>query len=223
MNVVIVGAGDIGLDLAATLLKHKHRVSIIEKKQEAANKIIKGLNIVVIQGDGTDFAILRDAEVDQADVFIAVTPRDQDNLIACQLASRKFNVKRTIARVRKPYNMAVFAKLGGIDNTVSATDMISKLVEEEVADEQVNVIQVLKDGRAEIVKVKVDEKSYFSGKTVQEIKLPGDCAITAVFRGDEVLFPEPEFMFEAGDEVIAFTTSKSMVKLGELIRSSPES
>ncbi len=219
MNVVIVGAGDIGLDLAATLLKHKHRVSIIEKKQEAADRIIKGLNIVVIQGDGTDFTILRDAEVDQADVFIAVTPRDQDNLIACQLASRKFDVKRTIARVRKPYNMAVFAKLGGIDNTVSATDMISKLVEEEVADEQVNVLQVLKEGRAEIVKVKVDEKSYFSGKTMKEIRLPEDCAITAVFRGDEVLFPEPDFTVEAGDEVIAFTTSKSMVKLGELIRS----
>lgn len=223
MNVVIVGAGDIGFDLAATLLKHKHKVTIIEKKQEAADRIIQGLNIVVIQGDGTDFTILRDAEVDQADVFIAVTPRDQDNLIACQLASKKFDVKRTIARVRKPYNMAVFAKLGGIDNTVSATDMISRLVEEEVADEQVNVLHVLQGGKAEIVKVKVGEKSPFPGKKIADIKLPPDCVITAVSRAEEILFPEPGLTVASGDEVIALTTGKSMVKLGEMMRSSSSS
>lgn len=223
MNVVIVGAGDIGADLAVTLLKHKHRVTVIEKKQDAADRIIQDLNIVVIQGDGTDFNMLRDAEVDQADVFIAVTPRDQDNLIACQLASKKFDVKRTIARVRKPYNMAVFAKLGGIDNTVSATDMISKLVEEEVADEQVNVLHVLQGGKAEIVRVKVGEKSPFHGKKISEIKLPPDCVITAVSRAEEVLPPDAGLTVSSGDELIAFTTGKSMVKLGEMLRSSAAS
>lgn len=223
MNVVIVGAGDIGSDLAVTLLKHKHRVTVIEKKQEAADRIIQDLNIVVIQGDGTDFNMLRDAEVDQADVFIAVTPRDQDNLIACQLASKKFDVKRTIARVRKPYNMAVFAKLGGINNTVSATDMISKLVEEEVADEQVNVLHVLQGGKAEIVRVKVGDKSPFQGKKISEIKLPPDCFITAVSRAEEVLPPDAGLTVAPGDELIAFTTGKSMVKLGEMLRSSSAS
>ncbi len=220
MKITIVGAGDIGFDLASTLLKHKHSVTIIEKKKEAADKIVKGLNIVVIQGDGTDFAILRDAEVDQADIFIAVTPTDQDNLIACQLASKKFDVKRTIARVRKPYNIGVFEKLGGITNTVSATDMISKLVEEDVADEKVTVIQVLKGGAADIVKVKVDEKSYFRGKNVIDIILPAECSLSGILRGEEVVFPGADFVMEAGDEVIAFTTSKGMVRLGELLRSS---
>lgn len=223
MNVVIVGGGDIGFDLAVTLLKHKHRVTVIEKRPEAADRIIKGLNIVVIQGDGTDFSILRDAEVDRADIFIAVTPRDQDNLIACQMASRKFNVKRTIARVRKPYNMAVFAKLGGVDNTVSATDMISKLVEEEVADEKVTVIQMLKEGKAEIVKARIDDKSPFAGKKVKDLKLPGGCAATAVLRGDDVLFPEPDMEIAPGDELVAFTTGPGMVRLGEMLRSAPES
>jgi trk system potassium uptake protein len=223
MYIVIVGAGDIGLDLALTLLKHKHKVTIIERKKETANKIIQGLNIVVIQGDGTNFSILQDAEVDKADIFIAVMPRDQDNLIACQLASKKFDVKRTIARVRKPYNMAVFAKLGGITNTVSATDMISKLVEEEVADEQVTVLQILKEGKAEIVKVKITPDSLFSGEKIKNLKLPENCVITAVSRREEVLLPEPDFQLEPGDEIIAYTTSKGMVNLGEILRSSAES
>ncbi len=223
MNVVIVGAGDIGVDLASTLLKHKHRITIIEQKKEAADRIIKDLNILVIQGDGTDFSILRDAEVDQADVFIAVTPKDQDNLIACQLASKKFDVKRTIARVRKPYNKAVFARLGGITNTVSSTDMISQLVEEEVSDEQVIVLQVFKEGRAETVKVIVEENSAFSGKKIKELELPEDCVICSVFREENVLFPSPDLVIEPGDEVIAFTSSEGMVRLGEVLRSYRES
>ncbi len=218
MKVVIVGAGDIGCDLADTLLKHKHQITIIEKEPEAAANAVKELNTVVITGDGTDLSMLKDAEADKADVFIAVTPRDQDNFIACQLASSKFNVPRTIARVTKPYNLAVFASLGGITNTVSATDIISKLVEEEVADEQVSVLQVLKEGKAEIIRVKVRVKSMFDGKTLHEVQLPDNCVVTAVLRGGDVVPADSPFTFKPGDEIIAVATSEGMIKLGRMLR-----
>ncbi len=133
MQIVIIGAGEVGHSLAEALLKNKHQVTIIEKEPARCNGIVKLLNTVVIHGDGTNISTLADAEVDKADILVALTGRDQDNLIACQLASKKFDVPRTIARVTRKQNKDLFEKLGGVSMTVSTTDIISTIVEEEVS------------------------------------------------------------------------------------------
>jgi trk system potassium uptake protein TrkA len=133
MKIVIIGAGEVGHSLAEALLKNKHQVTIIEREPARCNGIVKQLNTVVIHGDGTNISTLADAEVDKADILIALTGHDQDNLIACQLASKKFNVPRTIARVTRKQNKELFEKLGGVSMTVSATGIISTIVEEEVS------------------------------------------------------------------------------------------
>ena len=101
MNVFIVGAGKVGYYLVKTLLPNKHRITIIEKSQEYCNKLAADLEVAVLHGDGTDINLLSEAGTQHADVFIAVTGTDQDNLIACQLAGN-FHVKRTIARSTIP-------------------------------------------------------------------------------------------------------------------------
>ena len=133
MQIVIIGAGEVGHSLAEALLKDKHQVTIIEKQPSRCNGIVKLLNTIVINGDGTNLSTLADAEADKADILVALTGRDQDNLITCQLASKKFNVPTTIARVTHRQNKELFEKLGGVNITVSTTDIISAIVEGEVS------------------------------------------------------------------------------------------
>ncbi|HOK42102.1 MAG TPA: NAD-binding protein [Thermoclostridium caenicola] len=131
MNVFIIGAGKVGYYLVKTLLPNKHKITVIEKNQEYCSKLASDLEVAVVHGDGTDINLLSEAGAQHADVFIAVTGQDQDNLIACQLAKRNFHVRRTIARVNNPKNIAVFEKLG-VDISVSSTSIIAEMIEKEI-------------------------------------------------------------------------------------------
>ena len=115
MNIVIVGGGKLGYYLAKTLAPHKHQLVLIEEDIKLCKKIaneLSGLGVQVVHGDGTDINFLKDASIDIADIMIAVTGFDENNLVACQLAKNYFNVSRTIARVNNPKNINVFQTIG---------------------------------------------------------------------------------------------------------------
>ena len=131
MYIVIAGGGKVGYYLSKTLLSYDHSLKIIEMSKEMCEKIADDLNIPVLNGDATRTDILDAAETAKADIFIAVTGQDEENLIACQLARKNFGVRRTIARVNNPKNIKVFEALG-VDTAVSSTSIIADLIEQEV-------------------------------------------------------------------------------------------
>jgi trk system potassium uptake protein TrkA len=132
MYIIIVGGGKVGYYLARALLNAPHEVLIIERDARTAERIGEELGEgVVLRGSGDEASTLQRAGAKRADVVIAVTGDDEDNLIVCQVAKRRFNVPRTIARVNNPKNEYIFNRLG-IDMTVSATNVILSLIEQEI-------------------------------------------------------------------------------------------
>ncbi len=217
MKIVIIGAGEVGYSLAQALLRNKHQVTMIESEPARCNGVVKLLNTVVIHGDGTTLSTLADAELDKADILIALTGRDQDNLIACQLASNKFHVPRTVARVNRPQNRELFGKLGGVDTAVSTTEIISSIVEEEVSLKDIVTIQSFKNGNVAIVKLEIGDQSPAKEKHIVDIDFPKDCVLMCIFRGNEVIFPRGMTRFESGDRVLAITTRENKLMLRNVL------
>ncbi len=217
MKVVIVGAGRVGYYLAQALLSHKHQVTVVERDSASCDGIVRGLKIVAINGDGTDIQTLTDADAASADVLVALTGSDQDNLVACQLASKRFEVGRTIARVSNPKNRELFEKLGGVTTTLSSTDIICRLIEEQVSLEDVITLMSLKEGEASIVQVEIAGDSPARNKRVMDLSLPDDCVIISVFRGDRLIFPRGLTKLRANDRILAVTTNEQKVALQDAL------
>ena len=127
MRVCIVGGGKVGYYLAKTLLEHGHTPVLIEDDPAMCRKVADSLDLTVVCGDGTFAEVQESADVAHCSAMVAVTGRDEDNLIVCQLAKQVFKVKRTVARVNNPKNAAVLKKLG-VDIAVSATDNLTHLI-----------------------------------------------------------------------------------------------
>jgi len=127
MTVIVVGGGKVGFYLARTLMEHGHKPRIIEESKETCARIANDLDIPIFCGDGSTIEALQNAGIEEADALISVTGKDENNLIACQLAKKEFHVKRTVARVNNPKNMSIMKQLG-VDIPISSTDNIARLL-----------------------------------------------------------------------------------------------
>ena len=134
MYVIVVGGGKVGYYLTKHLLERGYEVTLIEKDPKRAETLTSQLGEVVMVGDGDEMAFLATTGMERAEVVVAVTGDDEDNLVACQLAKRKFNVPKTVARVNNPANVRIFKTLG-VDRALSATEVLLDLIERELGDE----------------------------------------------------------------------------------------
>lgn len=200
MNIVIIGGGKLGYYLVKTLLPLKHKITIIEKATEYSNKIASELDVEVINGDGTDISILSEVGVERADVFIAVTGKDQDNLIACQLAKRNFHVERTIARVNNPKNISVLKRLG-VDHVVSSTSVIAEIIEQEIDYSGVKTLIKLKKGNMVLTEITVSKKSHACNKKLRDLSLPSEVVLMAVIRGEDTYIPNGHTILREDDTI----------------------
>lgn len=207
MKIVIAGGGKVGYYLVKTLLPYKHKITVIESKFELCEKIANELNIYAINGDGTSIEHLTEARVDVADIFIAVTGKDQENLIACQLAKRNFGVKRTIARVNNPKNIDVFEKLG-VDKAVSSTSIIADLIEQEVDYTGMVTLMELKGGLITLSELVVPPHSHVINKSLKELKIPKGCLLISIIREEKVIIPSGSTVILEGDFIITASSMK---------------
>lgn len=204
MYVVIVGAGKVGYFLAKRMLLGKHTVCVVDKDKAICEEIAKQIDALVIHGDGCDPRILEESGVLHADVLAAVSGDDEDNLIICQLAKEKFNVRRTVARVNNPDNEHTFSELG-IDVPIDSTKIIAKIIEEEVSFSDFVNLMSFKRGKLAIVRVDLPENSPVISKPIQDIKLPNDSVLVSIVRGEEVIVPKGNTVLLQGDDIIALT------------------
>lgn len=214
MYIVVAGGGKIGYYLVKTLLPYKHKLAVIEPKVELCEKLANELHISVFNGDATDIDILAQVEVAKADTFIAVTGKDEDNLIACQLVKRNYGVKRTIARVNNPKNIEVFQKLG-VDFAVSSTSVIADLIEQEVDYTGMKTLMKLKSGKLVLSEIVITDKSPVINKTLTEINIPKDCILISVIRDEEVIIPNGFTILRDMDYIIAVSSKIDQQELKE--------
>ena len=218
MYIIIVGGGRVGYYLTKALLGEGHEVLLVEKDATICETITDELGNVCFRGDGCEAAILAEAGTNRADMLIAVTGDVEDNLVACQVAKHKFNVPRTIARIRNPQNETLFKKLG-IDVTVSSTNIILERIEEEVLTHSLTHLLPIQDKGLEIVEVKIPVGSATVGKLVRELPLPPRTILSLIIRKTrKPIVPTANTVIQAEDQVIAVTPSESAESLRIALR-----
>ena len=204
MYIIIVGGGKVGYYLSQALLSEGHEVLILEKDAARCGAICEQLGSVVVRGDGCEARTLGDAGTERADILIAVTDEDEDNLVACQVAKHKFKVPRTIARINNPKNETLFKKLG-IDVTVSSTNLILEHIEVEVPTHPLVHLLTLKGGALEIVEVKIPPNSSVVGKHIRDITFPPDSVVCLMIGRWGAQVPTGDTVLEADAQVVAVT------------------
>ncbi len=202
MYIILAGGGKVGYYLSKNLLAEGHEVLLIERNVERVAEINERLGAVAMAGDAAEAATLVAAGAPRADVVIAVTGEDEDNLVICQVAREKFHVGKTIARVNNPKNERLFRMLG-VDVTVSQTNYILNLIEQSIPEYSFVHLLSLRHEDLAIVDAKVSPDSAVAHRTIAEIELPRNTAIAAIARGPELIVPNPGTQLEPGDDVIA--------------------
>jgi trk system potassium uptake protein TrkA len=201
MYVVIAGAGKVGWNLARELMAKSHEVTVIESDRSRYLTVEQELEHAIQYGDATELWVLERAGINRADLTIAVTGDDEDNLLICQLAKEKYLCERIIARVNNPRNRQYFELLG-IQPAVSATDLILRLIEHEVPSYGTVHLLDLRDEQLEIIEVEVPDGSPVIGQKISEITLPEGSLIISILRQGKGFVPTPETVVEDGDEVL---------------------
>jgi trk system potassium uptake protein TrkA len=199
--VIIVGAGKVGWNLARELLGKGHEVTLIEADRRRYLIVEQELEHAAQYGDATELWVLERAGIQRADLVIAVTGDDEDNMLICQVAKEKYLCQRIVARVNNPRNLQHFQLLG-IRPAVSATDLILRLIEHEVPQYGLVQLLALEGERLEIIELEVAEDAPAAGRRVDEVSLPEGSLIISVLRGGAGFVPKSDTIIEAGDEVL---------------------
>ena len=201
MYVIIAGAGKVGWNLARELIARDREVTLIESDHRRYRIVEQELEHAVQYGDATEMWILERAGIQRADLVIAVTGDDEDNILICQVAREKYGCERIVARVNNPRNMDHF-KLLGVQPAVSATDLILRLIEHEVPEYGLVQLLALEEEHLEIIELEVGEGSAAAGKAVRDVALPEGSLIISVLRGGAGSVPKGETLIQTGDQVL---------------------
>lgn len=205
MYIVIAGGGRIGRYIARDMTAKGHEVTVIERDGSRCEQLVIDAEVLVIEGDACEVAYLEQAHVDRADVFVATTHEDDDNLVACQLARIEFGVPRSISRVNAPKNVEIFDKLG--IEPVSSTRLISELLEHGFGIGDLVHLTSLRDGRVQLIELALPEgPAAADPRRVAELALPRESVLVAIFRDDATLIPGGDTELRPGDDVVALTT-----------------
>ena len=201
LYVIIAGAGKVGWNLARELIEKENEVTVIEANRLRYEVVEEELEHNIQYGDGTELWVLERAGIERADLVIAVTGDDEDNILICQMAREKYGVDRVVSRCNNPRNLQHFELLG-IKPAVSATDLILRLIEHEVPKYGLVHLLDLKEERLEIIEMDVAEGSPAEGSHVKDLGLPDGSLVISILRDGGGFVPTGDSVVQAGDEVL---------------------
>jgi trk system potassium uptake protein TrkA len=202
MYIIVVGAGKVGWNLARELLEKEHEVTVIESNRRRYLTVEQELEHNVSYGDASELWVLERAGIQRADMVIAVTGDDEDNILICQVAKEKYEVGQIIARVNNPRNRPHFDLLG-IKPSVSATDLILRLLEHEVPEYGLVHLLDLQEEQLEIIEMLLGKDCAVTGIRVGDLSMPEGSLLISVLRDGKGFVPGPDTVLEPGDEVLA--------------------
>jgi trk system potassium uptake protein TrkA len=218
MYIIVAGGGKVGYYLTKALRAAGQEVTLIEKLRKRYDLLQETFGDSAILGDAAEVSTLQLAGAARADLVAAVTGDDEDNLVICQMAKRKFNVKRVIARINNPKNEVTFNLLG-IDETVSSTKLIYSLIEQEVEIADVIPITALRRGHLELVEVALTEESPAAHRRVRDLVLPPNCLLAILVRGEAAEIIDGDQVLLPGDLIVAITPATCVQALSEALLS----
>ena len=202
MYIIVVGAGKVGWNLTRELLEKDHEVTVIENDRRRYLTVEQELEHNVAYGDASELWVLERVGIQRADMVIAVTGDDEDNMLICQVAREKYGIDQVIARVNNPRNKEHFELLG-VRPTVSATDLILRLIEHEVPEYGLVHLLDLPEQRLEIIEMLLPGDSRAAGQRVGDLQMPDGSLLISVLRDGKGFVPTADTVLEAGDEILA--------------------
>ena len=218
MFVIIVGGGKTGSQLASQLIGEGHRVKLIEDRPAVLERLQQELPPeVIVAGDGSSPAVLEAAGIQHAQVLAAVTGEDEANLVITTLGRFEFNVPRIIARVNNPKNAWLFNPEMGVDVALNQSDILTKLIAEEMSLGDMMTLLKLRKGEYSIVEEKVHPLAIVAGKMLRDINLPSECVFVAILRKGQLIIPKGETILQPVDEVISLVHASQLAKLAALL------
>ncbi|MDO4482512.1 MAG: NAD-binding protein [Bacillota bacterium] len=210
-RVLLIGGRNKAKSLALSLINRGYKVSAINNNYADCMKLTEIDKLTVFHGDGTKPFVLEDSEAYKCDIAIALTSKDEDNLVICELCKKKFNIKKTVALVSDPKKTEFFYKMG-IDSVVCAISAVTNIIEQQAfLDEMTKVIPVV-EGRIQIAEVPVLEDAPVVGKKLWEINLPKEVIIGCILRGHETMVPRGDTRILAGDTLLIISGNNQELK-----------
>jgi trk system potassium uptake protein TrkA len=204
MRVILIGGGETIETiyfLSRLFARRGYRVTIVNPHPDEARMLSRQVKATVIVGDGSDPAVLEEAGARRADVVLSLTPQDPDNLVACQVAQRLYNVPRTMALVNDPDNEQIFRQLG-ITEVFSATRVIGSLIEGQTVFDEITHLFPAAEGQLHVSELVLDEDAPATGKSLAELDLPHDSLVAAIIRNGQVIVPRGQDRLQLADRLI---------------------
>lgn len=210
MNIMIVGCGRVGSQLALLLSQEGHNVTIIDKSQDAFKRLGGAFNGVQALGNGFDEKLLKELKIERQDAFVSVTSGDNTNLMASQIAKKIFKVPRVIARVYDPRRANIYRKLG-LD-IISGTVLVAAMIRDKLIENRFTgyLVETGELGVIEIIGTK-----DLKGKKVSELNMPDEFLVVVIERKKRVIIPEPDAKVELDDKVMGVVRTSSLKKVRE--------
>jgi len=212
VRILLIGGGKVGSYLAREFVTDGHVVSVIEESVERARTVIEESGALVFEGDGTDVELLRSADVDRTDWVLAVTGRDEDNLVACELAAT-LGAKHVLARLNNPRNRPAFDALK--IPVIGVTDLMAGVISHEVEVSDLSRVALMGGGKISLVERSIPEG--FPETPLSDLKLPRPLVLVTVIRDGEAFVPGASTSLRPGDRVIAVTTLENEGPFSEAI------
>ena len=205
-NILLIGGCRKAKSLALSLLEQGYQVTVINNDYDYCLKLAQIENLRVIYGDETKPNVLEEAGGSEFDIAIAITSKDADNLVACQVCKKMYGVNKTVSLVGDP-NKREFFSMMGVDSVVCAVSAVTGIIQQQAfIDEMTNIIPVGK-GLVQIIEVQIPDDSPASGKQLWEISLPHEGVVGCVLRGDSALIPRGDTRIFAEDRLVVITES----------------
>jgi trk system potassium uptake protein len=218
MYVIIVGGGKTGSQLARGLIEQGHEISVIEWRENVIERLKEEIpEKFIYMGDGSSPTILETAQIGRAQVLAAVTGEDEANLVICTLARMEFNVPRVIGRVNNPKNAWLFTPQMGVDVALDQTDILVKLIEEEMSMGDMMTLLKLRKGEYAVVEEKIRPDSIALGKSLSELCIPTECVIAAIIRKGKLVIPHGDTNLQSADEIIAVVHASQSKELADIL------
>ena len=207
MKVIIAGAGRLGQEVAAALGEADQDVTVIDINDELVDRLSRELSTPVLHGDACEPTVLEAAGALKADVLVAATGEDEDNLVICLLAKRYFDVPRVVARVNDPENQWLFDARWGVDVSVSGSSTLLSLIEEATVSADTVGLMRLATAGVSVIETTLTPRSASVGRALSEIRLPPGSVVATVVRHGEPSVPRGSFRLQAGDELLIVSES----------------
>ena len=216
MYVVVAGGGMVGGGLVRSLLDNKHDVVLIEQQKEICDKLYAETGVVAITGGATSIQALTEAGIRKADVVVAATGSDADNL-ACALLARSFDVPRVVVRMRDPAYKNAYI-VAGVNSIVRVTDLMVNQIMMDIENPEVRRITTIGGGKADIFMIKVPDGAKVTGKSIKDIvdsrHFPSECTFVAVYdqKTEEFSIPRGKQIINEGNELFLISAAENIKK-----------